>query len=1267
MQPELVRLVRQLGLENPTAPPSPERWEQLLADLARGDEAERRAASDPCQRGEDDLARRVAILEAVSYAARCFLGEASWERSAPDFLARLGEATGVSRVYVVNVQPTADEAAIELRFEWVAPGIEPLGTTFNGFALRAAGFSRWVDQFRARRPIAGPISSLPDDEQALFARWGIQSVLAVPIFAGDDWWGIIGFEERHQPRDWPASIVDAVIAAAGVIGAAIRSERDAVALQERESQYRTVVNTVREVIFQTDLEGRWTFLNPAWTSLTGYTVEESLGEPAERFVVIDDVATSERPIRDIVEGRRTEAAFAARFRAKDGSVRWVDVHLRAVTADDGSLMALAGTLCDSTERRVAEDALRASELYFRSLTDQAMDLTLIVGERGLIQYASRPIERLLGWRPSEVVGTSIIRLVHPDDVAAARRLLRDVAAEPHGTGRLAFRVRTGEGDYRTLEAVATNLLENETIAGVVVNARDITERVAVEHEIRRRNAALAALHESALDLMNRRKVDDVLRAILDRAGALFATQDGFIHLVAPSRDHLVMRIGAGVFEPLQGRTISRNEGVAGRVWATGKPFLVNDYENWEGALHHSRRVEVFDSLVGIPLKSENDVVGVLGLAQRPGKPPFTEADVEILNLFAQLASIVLDNVRLYAQAQEEIEERKQAAEALRQSEEQNRALLDAIPDLMLRIGSDGQFLDYHPGKAEAQSAPREWVVGRTLWDHFSTERASLFLQCVQRAIATGELQTLEFRFQAGDRILEREARFVRCGEREALVLVRDITERKKVERLKNEFVSTVSHELRTPLTSIRGSLGLLRGGVAGTLPAEAERLIEIAFKNSERLVRLINDILDIEKIESGALAFDRRPLDLAHLVENAVEALGGFAAELGVRLVVAPSVRPAIVLADHDRLMQVMANLLSNAAKFSPPGGEVVVDVTAVLGGFRVAVRDHGPGIPEDFRDRVFERFAQADASDRRQKGGTGLGLSICKAIVERHGGTIGFESSSCGTTFWFELADASSLPPSEARRREVDDPVLVCEDDPDTANVLRFLLQAAGFQVHMAHSVGQARQRLKQRRYLAMTLDLTLPDGDGGTLIREIRADPATADLPIVVVSVVPERGRDDLNGEALEIIDWVDQPLDPDRIVAAVRLAATRARERAPRVLHVEDDPDLRTIIAQLVGGSAVTVAAESVAAARQRLHEEAFDLVILDLALPDGSGLALLSEIAETPTAPPVLVLSAEEVGPALASRIAAALVKSRTSNDQLLQTIRSVIARSASPKE
>src|ERR1017187_2884811 len=242
---------------------------------------------------------------------------------------------------------------------------------------------------------------------------------------------------------------------------------------------------------------------------------------------------------------------------------------------------------------------------------------------------------------------------------------------------------------------------------------------------------------------------------------------------------------------------------------------------------------------------------------------------------------------------------------------------------------------------------------------------------------------------------------------------------KRLDRTKSEFLSTVSRELRTPLTSLRDSLEVLASGVAGSLPDKARSFIEIAQNNCERLIRLINDILDIEKIESGQMSFALRPLDLMELIDQTVKADEGFAARHDVRLQVVAAQPGAKVHADPDRLAQVMTNLISNACKFSPPGTTVDIAVTREGARLKVAVADCGPGISDEFLACIFQRFSQADSSDARQKGGTGLGLSISKAIVERLGGEIGFTTGKGkATTFYFFLPECSE--PAGARSRSI-------------------------------------------------------------------------------------------------------------------------------------------------------------------------------------------------------------------------------------------------------
>ncbi|MDK2122771.1 ATP-binding protein [Parachitinimonas caeni] len=244
-----------------------------------------------------------------------------------------------------------------------------------------------------------------------------------------------------------------------------------------------------------------------------------------------------------------------------------------------------------------------------------------------------------------------------------------------------------------------------------------------------------------------------------------------------------------------------------------------------------------------------------------------------------------------------------------------------------------------------------------------------------------------------------------------LAIVNDLTERRRVEQMKREFVSTVSHELRTPLTSIRGSLGLLLGGMNNELSEQAVQLIGIAHKNSERLVRLINDILDIEKIESGKMKLEIRAEPVMTLVSQAISINRGFAQEYGIQYKVVESCDNVMAWLDADRFGQIMANLLSNAVKFSPTGQGVEVGVRRAGKRIRIMVRDYGPGIPAQFRSQLFQKFSQVDSSDTRQKGGSGLGLAISKALTEAMQGKLGYEDAEGGgSLFWLELPIADPV-----------------------------------------------------------------------------------------------------------------------------------------------------------------------------------------------------------------------------------------------------------------
>ncbi|MCQ4315652.1 response regulator [Stutzerimonas zhaodongensis] len=358
----------------------------------------------------------------------------------------------------------------------------------------------------------------------------------------------------------------------------------------------------------------------------------------------------------------------------------------------------------------------------------------------------------------------------------------------------------------------------------------------------------------------------------------------------------------------------------------------------------------------------------------------------------------------------------------------------------------------------------------------------------------------------------------------------DLTEHKRIEQMKDEFVSTVSHELRTPLTSISGALGLITAGALGESPPAIQQMLEIAHRNSLRLGYLINDLLDMEKITAGKMTFDMREHSLRRLLDEALISNQAFAAHYGVNCILREPAN-VNVWVDGLRLQQVLTNFLSNAIKYTPEGGEVTLHCSQPDGGHvRISVTDQGPGIPPTFQTRVFEKFAQADASDSRQKGGTGLGLAITKEFIERMGGRVGFDTAEGnGTTFWCELpiVETATLTPDQGQPR-----LLVIEDEPDTGRLLHLMLRDAGYAVDRVQSLHAARGKLAGTRYEAMTLDMHLPDGSGRDLIDEVRNNLDTRNLPIIVISAASQFDRhpDDRN------IAWLHKPISAAQLLIAL-----------------------------------------------------------------------------------------------------------------------------------
>jgi PAS domain S-box-containing protein len=998
----------------------------------------------------------------------------------------------------------------------------------------------------------------------------------------------------------------------------LRRARAEAALRESEVRYRSLIAALNEGIVLQDRDGAIQTCNASAEQILGLSAEQMIGRQsiAPRWRTIHEDGTpfpgdqqpaavtlrTGKPCTDVIMG----------IHKPDDALIWLIVNSLPIFRDgEAEPHAVVCSFGDITEHRQAVEALRAAETRFRTLVEQLPAITYIAAldQDSSTIYTSPQIETMLGFSQAEWMADHDLwrRQIYPDDYD---RVMDDVAlSQSSGVPK--------PSEYRML-----------TRDGKPIWFRD---QAVIVHDPAGQPLFMQGI---MFDITERKQAEAALKESEERFRQLAENIDQIFWMWSPDASELIYMSPA--YEKVWGRTCQS-------VYDHPAAFL--------DGVHPDDRERIRAAQSDKALGTYNQEYRVL----RP--------DGGLSWVHSQAFPIRNERGEVYRVAgiTEDITERKQAEAALRTIEMRNRALLDAIPDLMFRLSRNGIYLDLRADNPDNLALPSNMILGKSVSDVLPPDLAPQVMACIEQALRTDTVQIIEYQLVLQQIARDFEARIVVCAENEVLAIVRDITERKNIERMKNEFVATVSHELRTPLTSIRGSLGLIAGGVAGELPPRARTMVDIAYKNSERLIRLINDILDIEKIESGKMIFNLQPVDLAPLLEQAIEGNRAYGQQFDVSFQIQSELAGAWVHADSDRLIQAVTNLLSNAAKFSPPGAQVLVTLARHGKVIRIAIRDQGPGVPEPFRERLFQKFAQADASDARQKGGTGLGLSITKAIVEKMGGQIDLMTApGAGSTFFIDLPEWRGADQAAA-----DAPVasiLICEHDRNTADLLAAMLRENGFAADIAPAAEEAKQRLAAGVYTALVLDRMRAEQEGLALIGYLRDQEATRSLPIVVISAVAESSDQDSNCARLAPNGLIDQPIEADRLIDALKRLGSQAVGR-PRILHVEDENDIRRVVAAILRDVADVVPAATLHEARRKLSAESFDLIILDLELPDGSGLRLLHDLnGATANPAPVVIFSVREASQATIPSVAATLVKSQASNQQLLKTVAALIRRS-----
>ncbi len=670
------------------------------------------------------------------------------------------------------------------------------------------------------------------------------------------------------------------------------------------------------------------------------------------------------------------------------------------------------------ERSRAQRMAWEKEKRFVSLMEHSADGIVLLNIHGAIIFSSHSESRVLGYSTEDRTGMNFRQCVHPEDSPALDSLWARLIGKPGDQESIQLRYQAKDGAWLWLECIFVNLTQEPVVRGIVVNYRDVSERKRNEREIRRLNEDLerrVAERTAQLEEANR----GLEQQIVERKRAesiLRESQERFRLLVDGVRDYAIFML-----DP-QGRVVSWNA-AAERIKGyraeeiIGRPvslcYTREDVER--GVPDHDLRVAAAEGRIETERRSV-----------RKNGSEFWSSN--ILTALRDPAG----HLRGFSKVTQDITEQRRTREALEKLRLQQQLILNSASDGIYGLDDAGVCTFVNPAGARMAGLSPQELMGKDLAaiicplthtdgarpDSVCPIHAALQVGKAHHANSTiltrGDNVSLAVDFVASP-ILSETGSILG-----AVVVIRDITERSAVEKMKDEFISVVSHELRTPLTAIHATLGLLASGRLCPPSAKCHPMVAVGAASTDRLLRLVNDILDLERIESGRVTLQKKQCEAGALLTQAVALMRVPAEQHRVTLLTSSS--PASIWADPDCIIQVAVNLLNNAVKFSPAGSVIRVSVEQEQEEVVFRVADSGRGIPSNKLSHIFERFQQVDASDSREKGGTGLGLAICRSIVAQHGGRIWVESTpGVGSTFFFSLpAQAVRADDSEACGNEV-------------------------------------------------------------------------------------------------------------------------------------------------------------------------------------------------------------------------------------------------------
>lgn len=788
---------------------------------------------------------------------------------------------------------------------------------------------------------------------------------------------------------------------------------------------------------------------------------------------------------------------------------------------------------------------------------------------------------------------------------------------------------------------------------------------------RRRADEQQALLDTMADLSGELELNKLLQAVLRRATTLLGVTGGELAIWDDAGEELVIAASVNVGVDSTGVRMKLGEGAMGHVAVTCEPICIDEYHEWLERSTAYTDVRVH-AVMAAPLLIGQRLVGAFACVHDDPARKFGPEDVRLLTLFTPQAAVAIENARLYTAAQRQ----KQYFEDL---------VLNS-PVAIVTLDTRHRIVSRNPAFEALFGYTEPDCIGRNLDELIATDTSlSEAVAITQHVLTEGAVRSVGQRRRKDGTLVDVEVLGVPVRVGEEMVglmgIYHDITELTRARQAaeeansaKSQFLANMSHELRTPLNAIIGYSEMLEEEVADIGHAELAPDLQKIRTAGRHLLALINDILDLSKIEAGKTELYVEEFDVAAMVEDVVTTIRPLVARNGNRLVLTQEAAPGRMRADLTKVRQMLLNLLSNACKFTEQGtiGLVVQRLPTAMGGeeLRFLVSDSGIGMTPVQLGRLFEAFSQAEASTSKKYGGTGLGLAITRRFAQMMGGDVTVTSEPTrGSTFTVRIPTAPPAPGATAVPREEGTgqagTVLVIDDNAEARDLVRRLLAAEGFRVLEADSGETGLALARQERPNAITLDVLMPGMDGWAVLSALKADETVSGIPVIMLTMLDDHHL----GFALGASEYVTKPIDRERLRSLLaRYRGTGSRD----VLVVEDDPPTRDLLRRMLEGDGWSVTeAENGRRGLDALAEFSPALILLDLMMPVMDGFRFAAELRthDTWRTIPVVVITAKDLTPedrdALNGDVQGVILKGGLTPRDLLRDIRLLLQTSPHP--